>query len=193
MLILGLDQSPRGTGWAYGDGSCVPKFGYREFADYQGDESALMDHIFDWLVTFGKSIGVDAVFTEQIIVYPQRIEMQSLHRQFAVYDAIAFACGSRGLRVPHYQADLTTWRMRFIGSRGAPRAAKKGFLKDAAIRAAADRGWLTDNHHTAEAIGIWDYGLAELDANYEWSTRAHVRRQREKATTELAQAKGAFV
>jgi hypothetical protein len=197
MIVLALDQAPTITGWAYGGPNGAFKFGTKEFPDCGDNESTLMGEVFDWAVDLGKSIGVTAVFTEQLVIYPDRVHLPSLHKQFAIIHAVAFACGKHGLNVPHYEAPISAWRARFLGMASAPRSITKGgrksFLKDAAQKACLDRGYLVDSHHAAEAVGILDYGLAELDEKYRWATNATVRRQREKATSEAALARGAMV
>lgn len=188
MIVLALDQAPRGAGFCYGDGSALPKWGYREFPSFEGNESALMDHVFDWLVTLGKSVGAEVAFTEQIVINARAINTAVLHKQFAVYDAIAFACGKRGLNIDHYEALIAEWRVSFLGIGGAPKHAGKSrtdYLKDLAMRECAARGWLPGTHHEAEAIGIWDYGLKKLDASYRHRSafqtrRAQTRRDEER-------------
>lgn len=184
MIVCGLDQAPSGTGWAYGDGSGPPRTGYQQFPDYGENESALIDYIFDWLVTFGKSAGIEAVYTEQIVVNPRAINMPVLLKQCAVVCAVASACGKRGLNIPHYQAEIASWRVRFLGVGGAPKGingSRSDWLKNAACKACMQRGLLIDNHHIAEAVGIFDFGLSELDRKYRATSDVLSRRQREKA------------
>lgn len=193
-LILALDQAPSGSGFGYGDGSGPPNHGYREFSDYGGNESALMDHVFDWVVTFGKSIGAEIVYTEQITprkgkIVPGRggkLRIQSeldtnvLHKQYAVYCAVAFACGKRGLGVPHLEALISDWRKRFLGTT----AGKTDSLKAMAMAECATRNWYPANHHAAEALGIWDWAMQHHDPVYRHRTNPDHRRAQSRREAE---------
>ena len=191
MIVLGLDQAPSGTGWALGDGSGRPQFGYKAFPDYGNNESKLIGYIIAWLLPFARRCGVSTIFSEQIVIDTKRhANVPVLMKQCAVVSAIATVCCDelkdpetgevvfKGLAIPHYQAEIAAWRKRFIGLGMAP----SGFeWKTEAIKACADRGWLIDRHDIAEACGVWDYGLAELDRVYRYGpSHTFVTRAAEK-------------
>lgn len=179
-IVCGLDQSPKGTGFCYGDGSGKPAFGYQQFSDFGDAEGLLVGHVHAWAKTFLRSIGAEAVFTEQILVFPKRLHLPSLMKQCAVVNAIGLAAHELG--VHHYQADVSVWRSRFLGTtRGSTET-----LKDMALKMCALRGWLIDNHHVAEACGIWDYGLCELSPKYRH--RSGPDRRRAELRTEMGAA-----
>jgi hypothetical protein len=170
MVVCGLDQAPRGSGWCYGDGSKTPAFGYREFSDYGQNEGALARHVYDWFTTFAKSAGIQAVYTEQIVIRPHALDVPVVLRQAAVVVAIGFAATDLG--IDHYEALIGKWRVHFLRTAKG----KSETLKDLARVRCAERGWLIDNHHVAEACGIWDWGLCELDRVYRHRSGHHRRR-----------------
>jgi hypothetical protein len=179
-MVLGLDQSPRGSGYCHGDGSGPPAWGYRDFNNYGDNEAALIAHIRPWIRNLIKSTGAQAVFTEQILATNRGrdrrvvIDMPTLLKQCAVVCAIATECGDLG--VDHYEAPISEWRVTFMGIGGAPRHSVKDYLKDLAMKECADRGFLPKTHHEAEAIGIWSYGLAKLDPAYRARSKFQQRR-----------------
>lgn len=182
-VIIGLDQAPSGSGFCYGDGAGVPVWGYREFSDYGDNEAALIAHIRPWARNLLKSTGAGACFTEQIVVNKHHINMPVLMKQCAVVCAIATECGDLG--VDHYEALISEWRAAFLGIGGAPKHGGGEFLKDLAMKECAQRGFLPQTHHEAEAIGIWSFGLAKLDPAYrarsKWQQRrAESRRDEER-------------
>jgi len=182
MIVIGLDQAPNNIGWAYSsdDESARPVWGCRVNGQYGENEAALMRDIKPWLTTFLISCGADAVYFEQILVNVGKFNMRTLHAQFAVTSTIQFACGELGIDC--YDVDVSRWRKRFLGRGNAPKwtAAndRTNWLKDSALRACADRGWLTDNHHAAEALGIMEFGLACSSPAYARRTKGQaVRRE----------------
>ncbi|MEN6302290.1 MAG: hypothetical protein ABFD96_06155, partial [Armatimonadia bacterium] len=85
---------------------------------------------------------------------------------------------ARGIRAG--AVSIQSWRSHFLGTAKAPaglaKAKRTDALKDMATRRAAERGWLTQYHDEAEALGIMDFALACLDPDYEHRTGPVVRR-----------------
>jgi hypothetical protein len=183
MIVCGLDQAPAGTGFAYGDGSSRPEWGYKSFHDYGDNEGLLARHVCFWFKAFAKSAGVEKVYTEQIIVYPQRIDIPVLLRQAGVVVGIGFAAADLGIK--HYQADVGKWRKHFLRTAGG----STEVLKNLAMVRCADRGWLIDNHHIAEACGIWDYALCMEDPSYRHRSASVRRRLDTKADDAAREAR----
>lgn len=179
MIVLGLDQAPKGSGWAVGDGSTVRpvQWGYKEFPDYGENESELTGFIIDWLRNLIKSSGAEAVYTEQIILDLRHPNIPVLILQASVIAAVAVTCNKHFCNVPHFQAEISSWRKR-AGIVGPD-------WKDAAIRwCALTRNVLTSNHHIAEAVGVWHFGLCELDASYRARADVELRRAQHQKSLE---------
>jgi hypothetical protein len=170
MIVLGMDQAPSGSGYCHGDGSGVPSWGYHEFPNYGDNEASLISHIRAWLTNLVKSSGAQAIVTEQILINKRHTNVPVILKQCAVVCAVATVAGDLGL--DHYQADVSVWRKHFLRSAGG----SSETLKDLARVRCAERGWLIDNHHVAEACGIWDWGLCELDRVYRHRSGHHRRR-----------------
>lgn len=171
IIVLGLDQAPAGSGWAVGDGMRPPQRGYKQFPDYGENESALIGTVIDWLVTLAKSSGAEAIYTEQIILSLRHPNIPVLIKQAAIVAAVATVCSKHFLNLPHYQAEISSWRKR-CGIMGPD-------WKQAALQWSLAQGWPTDNHHVAEATGIWHFGLCELNKGYRHHTEVSARRQSE--------------
>jgi hypothetical protein len=188
VIVLGLDQAPRGIGWAYGDGSSAPRFGYHECPDYGQDEVALAGHVFDWILTFGKSVGVEVIATEQILINTKRPNTTTLYAQFAVWSAINLACAPRFLNIEHAQVLVSDWRAWFLGSFPRPKHVGTDFLKDLAMRECAARDLYPKTHHEAEAIGIWSYELQQRDPAYRARQKFQTRRAESRRDAERREA-----
>ena len=164
MIVAGFDQAPRGTGWCVGDGSGPPERGYVEHGNYGDNEGALMCEIMTWLEAFLEAYRPHAIATEQILIVQATFNAHVVDNQYAVRNCFSLAAARRN--IPHYQAEVVTWREHFLGLSRAPKNTPKGWLKDRALQACLDRGWLCDNDHIAESVGIWDWLLATLDRGY---------------------------
>lgn len=176
-MALACDQSPSATGWCYGDGNDAPTLGVEEhsFVDH---EAELRAEVFQWARRFIRNIGAEYVFLESILIYTRRINIQGIHKQFAVYNAIALAAHDNG--VPIRRIEPKAWRHRFIGRGDAPADVherdRREWLKLEAMHSALDRAWQLNSHDAAEAGGLWDFGLASLDPEY--AKRSEVARRR---------------
>lgn len=174
---LALDQSTK-MGWAIGstDGS-RPVFGVETFSTRGSDEGPLWLAYEKWLdnVIFEQRIG--AIFFEQTFL-PPNSGFDSRYKQFG-FTIITQLVAARAA-IPAKQILISDWRGRFIGTSRAPAGLKgdhaRRWFKDQALKGAAERGWYTDSHDAAEALGILDYGLCTLDPAYESRTGPLFRR-----------------
>jgi hypothetical protein len=178
VIILGLDQSSK-CGWCVGDGSdAKPRFGVYHVPDHAGHEGYTIKSLRDWLINFIRSEGVDEVFWEWVYV-PPTIEMNTLFKLVSYANAVQLACAEVG--VPDSYVTAGEWREKWLGRGSAPKHLPKqdrrGWLKQAAIDAAAERGWLVDSDDAAEAIGIWHYGQLLRDKLYQVRSAPLFRRK----------------
>ena len=183
MIVLGLDQAPRGIGWAYGEPGSVPQRGWRENPDYGDNTARLRRDVREWLVTFAKSTGANAIFFEQVLVRKHGLHMPTLHKQFAVVGGIETAAEMLGLEDHCCEVMIADWRAEFHhGTR--PQKGDGGessAWKTLAIKECARRGWWTDDHNAAEACGIWDFGCKCSDKVYKARARVGKRRAQHEA------------
>jgi hypothetical protein len=180
MIVLGIDQAPRNCGFCYGESNSeiVPKWGSQDFQSFGENGVLLCREIRKWVISICEIAKPQAVYCEQIIIRPNHINLPITYQQFAVVAGIEAACDFLGIEC--FMVDIGVWRKRFLGRGGAPKWAvdRTNWLKDAALKACADRGWLIDNHHAAEAAALWDFGCAHVDIEYRRRTAARVTRQR---------------
>lgn len=178
MIVLGLDQAPVGTGFAYGEPGGRPTFGYHPNGDYGDNTARLRKHVREWLVNLIKSAGIERIYFEQIIVRKHGLHMPTLHKQFAVVGGIETAAEMLGLLDDCYEVLIADWRTEFYsGGRPSKTAdSESDGWKAMASPECARRGWLTDNHNVAEALGIWHFGCVCTDRIYRVRSGVHKRR-----------------
>lgn len=186
MIILGLDQAPVGIGFAYGEPGGRPTFGYHPNDDYGDNTARLRKHVREWLVNLIKSAGIERIYFEQIIVRKHGLHMPTLHKQFAVVGGIETAAEQLGLLDDCFEAMIADWRTEFY-SGGRPNKSADSLSdqwKAMAPPECARRGWLTDNHNIAEALGIWHYGCWCTDKIYR--ARSGIRKRRAQSAADEA-------
>lgn len=179
MLILGLDQAPSNIGFAYGEPGGVPVWGCHRCNDYGDNTARLGKHVREWLITLGKSIGVERIYFEQTIVRKHGLHMPTLHKQFKVVGAIETAAEMLGLEDEVFEVDIGDWRREFYAGRRPPKNAESqsAVWKELATQECARRNWLVEDHHAAEACGIWFYGCCHADRRFAAGNRITKRRQ----------------
>lgn len=178
MKILGLDQAVKGIGWCVGEPGARPSYGWRENPDYGENTARLGKSVFDWLVQFCKSAGVDRIFFEQVLVRRHGLHMPTLQKQLRVVGAIEFAAIELGLIDDVFEVDLADWRREFYAGRRPPKDAdsQSKAWKELSLVECADRGWLIEDHNIAEACGIWHFGCCYSDRRYWTTQKVHKRR-----------------
>lgn len=200
MLVLGLDQAPRGIGWAYGEPGSVPKRGYQPLSDWGNNDADLEEEAEKWLVALCKSAGIERIYFEQVIVRKVGLDINILYRQFAVVYAVVTASRIVGLKYETFQVNIADWRTSFYHGRRAPKSKQSGdesiAWKDMAMTECLRRGWLIEEpkpdapkrlqvaHNIAEACGIWDHGCKLTDKAYYTRSRIDARREQTKADEE---------
>lgn len=178
MVIAGLDQAPKGIGFAYGEPGSVPVRGWHELPDYGSNTARLRRAVREWALQFLKSIGADRVFFEQVLVRKFGLHMPTLHKQFAVVGGIETAAEMLHLEDDCYEVMIADWRTEFhAGSRPPKNCDEESAVwKDMALKECARRNWWTDDHNAAEACGIWDYGCKFADKIYRHRAKVMTRR-----------------
>lgn len=178
MIILAFDQAPRNIGWAYGPVGGVPTRGCRENPDYGENTARLGANVREWALALIKSCGAERIYMEQIIVRRFGLHAPTLFAQFKVASAIETAAEMAGLQDDCFEVDIADWRREFYHGRRPPKDAdsQSEIWKDMALRECANRGWLIENHNTAEACGIWHYGCLHSDRRFRNTQKVQVRR-----------------
>lgn len=182
MIILGLDQAPKGIGYAYGEPGSRPVLGWAEIPDYGDNTARLGAAVRKWTINMAKSIGAQRIDFEQIIVRKFGLHMPTLYRQFAVVAGIETAAEMLGLQDDCYQVLISDWRTEFYAGARPPKNSdeESQLWKDMALKECARRGWWTDNHNAAEAAGIWDWACKAVDPTYRHRARVDKRRQQSR-------------
>lgn len=180
MIVLAVDQAPRNIGFCYGesDATLRPTWGLQEFDSFGENGVLLIREVRRWMISICEIARPAVVYCEQVVINAKHINLPVTYQQFAVVAGIEAACDFIGCDC--FMVDIATWRKRFLGRGNAPKWAvdRTGWLKDCAKIVCADRGWLIDSHHVAEAAGIWDFEAAHCDIEYRRHTAARVTRQR---------------
>jgi hypothetical protein len=181
MMVLALDQAPRHTGFCYGESSLelTPTWGVIDFPSYGENDVLLLRDVRKWLNGLVDRVQPKVIYCEQIVISTQHIHLPTTYEQFAVVAAITAVCADRDIDL--FQVDIATWRKRGLGRGNRPKDVATGetkWLKEAALKACLDMGWLVDNHNAAEAALIWDYGCAHADIEYRRKTAARATRVR---------------
>lgn len=181
MIVLGLDQAPRFTGFCHGDTASEkpPVWGAHEFENYGENGVLLIRAVRKWMISLCEIVRPEFVYCEQIVFDFRHINSLITSQQFCVIAGIEAACDFLGMEC--FQIDISKWRKRGLGRGNKPKWAANGeepWLKEAAKKACLDLGWLIDDHNAAEAALIWDYGCAHVDPEYRRKTAARVTRVR---------------
>ena len=180
LVVLALDVALRRTGWAVGSpGMNRPYWGVYETAgDWSGREGA---RLHDWRRFLERQI-------EEHRITCIAMELPFIDARAFNFDGTTAVLQMQGmaLEIAHARriratgVAIASWRSHWIGQGVAPKhleqKERKPWLKEQAMRRAADRGWYTEHHDEAEALGIMDYALACLDADYDHKIGPMVRR-----------------
>jgi hypothetical protein len=183
IRVIGFDQAPRVIGWAHGSDQHgeVPEYGVYGPGQYGGSDELLIADVRRFATRMIEKSQAQVVYFEQIIIRTVGFDINDTHSQFCVAAAVMCAAADAGL--PCYQVLISKWRHRFLGRANAPRHngqnknSGRDVLKEMAQVEAARRGWLTTCHDEAEALGIWEYGLAHASKEYRDRTKADVARR----------------
>lgn len=178
MIVCGLDQSPRGIGWAVGEPGSVPLRGYVENPNYGDNTARLGVYVFRWAVAFFTEHQVARIFYEQIIARRNGFNAPTFHKQARVVGGIELAAAELGMADHAYEVLIADWRREF--HHGLSPAKGRGDESEAwkalALKECAARNWWTEDHNVAEACGIWDFGCKCEDPTYRARARLLKRR-----------------
>lgn len=178
ITALAFDQSPSHTGWAVitDDLAARWQFGTIEMSDYGGNDVLMMRDFRTELHKMFAEFKPSMVFYEQVVSRKGALNMPVLERQFDVIACIKYSCMDHDLRA--VRVLIGEWRKWFCGRGNAN--------KDDAIRECLARNIYAENDHEAEAIGIADFGLSTISAEY------RRRRKGEVIRREIAQRREAM-
>ncbi len=193
LVVLALDIAKWRTGWAIGSpGMNRPYWGvYANAQPWEKNEGKRLAAWNEFLEAKIREHRVTYIAMERLIVdmrdfsYDGTVPMAQMHGQ-ALFAAEQAGIKSGGV-------SIQSWRAHFLGTAQAPKFLAKGdgrttWLKDAAMKKCAERGWLAQYHDEAEALGIMDFALACLDKDYDQRIGPYVRRAELKA--EVARFRG---
>lgn len=191
LVVLALDISKRRTGWATGSsGMSRPYWGVYETGEWDKVEGKRLTQWRKFLISKFEEHAITYVALERLIIPPKEFNYDSHIPMSQMHGTVIQVCDEMGIRCG--SVAISSWRQNFLGSGTAPKhlASKDRtpWLKDAAMKQAASRGWLCQYHDEAEALGIMDFALACLDPDYEHKTGPQVRRAELKA--EIAAFRG---
>lgn len=178
MRILSLDQAPNNIGWAYGstEPNMKPQSGVRVNDDFGDDERRMLESLMGWWDQIFFEAAPDLVTCEQIVTAAASFNTIVLHKQFALFAYFQVFCVQQ--KIDFEMVEIYEWRKRARIPTQRPKWAKhdENWLKDAARVACAERGWLIENHHQAEAMLMLDYALAMHSKEYSHRTGPLLRR-----------------
>lgn len=192
IIVLALDIAKHRTGWAVNSLDFErPFWGVYELAgEWEKNEGLRLHQWRNFLEAKIRQHSVTYVAMERPF-----IDMKDFNYNGSVPILQMWGIAlelAQGLQIRHGNAPIGSWRSHFLGTAqapaGLPKAQRTNALKDMATRQAAKRGWLTQYHDEAEALGIADFALSCLDADYEHKVGPDVRRAELKA--EIAAFRG---
>ena len=191
-VVLALDIALRRTGWAVGWlGMQRPFWGVHEtVGDWDGREG---EHLHAWrrfLEARFDEHAVTCIAMELPFIDGKAFNFSGTQAVLQMQGIALELAHARGIKA--FGVAIASWRSHWIGRGIAPKHLEQKertpWLKDQAMKRAADRGWLALHHDEAEALGIMDYALACLDRDYDHKVGPAVRRTELRA--EVARFRG---
>ena len=179
-VVLALDIALRRTGWAVGWlGMQRPFWGVHEtVGDWDGREG---EHLHAWrrfLEARFDEHAVTCIAMELPFIDGKAFNFSGTQAVLQMQGIALELAHARGIKA--FGVAIASWRSHWIGRGIAPKHLEQKertpWLKDQAMKRAADRGWLALHHDEAEALGIMDCALACLDAGYDHRVGPLVRR-----------------
>lgn len=183
ITVLALDIAMHRTGWALGcsDGT-RPTWGCFETDCWEKRQGENLCRFGEFLFDKARTHGVTHLVTEKVFVdvrgtYSKAFQFNGTQAQMMLQAIAIVTAHSGGLAA--FEVDISHWRQHFLGHNRKPKdmAPDAKYWKDVAVRVAADRGWYVTHHDEAEALGIMDYALAQLDRSYDAKTVKHGNKQ----------------
>lgn len=184
-VVFALDIALRRTGWAIGwPGMQRPFWGVHDIAgDWDGGEGERLHAWREFLAAKLDEHTVTCIAMELPFIDGRAFSFNGTSAVLQMQGIALELAHARGIRAAGVA--IASWRAHWLGNGVAPKhLAKKErtpWLKDQAMKRAAERGWLARFHDEAEALGIMDFALACLDAGYGHKVGPMVRRAELKA------------
>lgn len=186
LVVLALDIAKHRTGWAIGSpGMNRPYWGtFQLEGQWERREGECLERWEDFLISLMDEHAVTYLAMERLIIdmrdftYDGTVPMAQMHGAAMLL--------ARRRKIRSGGVAIASWRAHFLGTKEAPKGLAKGsqrtnWFKDEAIRKCIQRNWYASLHDEAEALGIMDFALACLDADYEHSVGPYTRRAELKA------------
>lgn len=180
LVVLALDIAKNRTGWAVGAPRMRrPYWGVHEIAgDWDRHEGKRLHEWRTALTQLVERHGVTYISVEAPFIDWKAFDYNGTVPILQMHGIVLELAEAR--RIETGSAPIASWRSHFLGTCKAP----KGFegkqrtnaLKDLAMKRCADRGWYTQFHDEAEALGILDFTLSCKDPDYEHKVGPIVRR-----------------
>lgn len=185
LVVLALDIAKHRTGWAVGTPVMErPYWGVYELAgDWDRHEGLRLHQWRNFLEAKIRQHRVTYIAMERPFIDMEDFNYNGSVPILQMWGIVLEL--AQGLQIRHGAVPISSWRAHFLGTAKGPaglsKAKRTDALKDMATKQAASRGWLTRFHDEAEALGIMDYALACLDADYDHKVGPTVRRAELKA------------
>lgn len=192
LVVLALDIAKHRTGWAVGrPGMNRPYWGVYELGgDWDRHEGQRLHQWRSFLARKIEEHAVTYLAMERPFIDLKAFDWNATAPILQMFGIALELAHERQIRAG--AVAIASWRSHFLGTAKAPpglaSAQRTSALKDMAVRRCLQRGWLCEFHDEAEALGIMDFALACLDADYEHKTGPDTRRAELKA--EVAHYRG---
>lgn len=186
LVVLALDIAKWRTGWAVGyPGMNRPSWGVYQLAgDWDRHEGQRLHQWRNFLERKIDEHQIAYIAVERPFIDMKNFDYNGTCPILQMHGIVLELTHARGIRCG--AVSIQSWRSHFLGTSQAPKGLashqRTAALKDMAMRQCAQRGWLPEFHDEAEALGIMDFALACLDADYEHKTGPIVRRTELKAS-----------
>lgn len=173
--VLAVDQSMSHTGWAHmKDGDAKPTWGVRTMPSWKDREGEMLWGWFSWLGELLIEKKASHLFLENTFNPAHHEDLTqkiAQYGQIGMADAACYLIGQRhGTPVTYRVISSGQWRSLFLGAEKAPKglvgSQKRTWLKDRAIAACLERGWIVDNDNSADALGIMSFGIATISPTW---------------------------
>lgn len=179
-IVLALDIALRRTGWAVGwPGMSRPFWGVHDtVGDWDGREGERLHAWRRFLEARLDEHAVTCIAMELPFIDGRAFSLNGTAAVLQMQGIALELAHARGIHAAGVA--IASWRAHWIGHGVAPkhlaRKERTPWLKDMAMKHAAERGWLTRFHDEAEALGIMDFALSCLDAGYDHKVGPMIRR-----------------
>lgn len=171
LVVLALDIAKHRTGWAVGrPGMNRPWWGvYALGGEWDRHEGKRLNEWREFLIRKIEEHGVTYIAMERPFIDLKAFDANGTVPILQMIGIALELAQARKIRAG--AVAIQSWRSHFLGTSRAPKTLashqRTAALKDLATKRAAERGWLTQYHDEAEALGIMDFALACLDADYD--------------------------